>query len=75
MRQHDPELRVLVVAYGDPEHLRQSLSSLGAPPGTVVVVDNGLSYQACAIVTEAGAEYVAPPRNLGFAGGVNLGLG
>lgn len=75
MRHHDPEVRVVVVAYGDPKHLRRCLSSLGAPSGAVVVVDNGLSEEARAVVADAGADYVAPQRNLGYAGGVNLGLG
>jgi GT2 family glycosyltransferase len=40
----------------------------------VVVVDNGASAEVEQIAAAAGARYEATPRNLGFAGGVNVGL-
>jgi glycosyltransferase involved in cell wall biosynthesis/GT2 family glycosyltransferase len=63
---------VVVVAYGAPDLLDAALQSLGgAYP--VTVVDNSSDPEVRAVVDRFGAEYVDPGRNLGFAGGVNLG--
>ena len=64
---------VVVVAYGDPGHLRTCLEGLGAPAGTVVVVDNGLSPVVEELCRSHGAGYVRPASNVGFAAGVNFG--
>ncbi len=63
---------VVVVAYGAPALLDAALRTLGgAYP--VTVVDNSSAPEVRAVVERFGAEYVDPGRNLGFAGGVNLG--
>ena len=64
---------IVVVAYGDPEHLRRCLVGLSAPSGTVTVVDNGLSPVVEGLCRDHGATYLRPHANLGFAAGVNLG--
>lgn len=74
MNQQRPSPFVVVVAYGDPEHLRTCLTSLAAPPQQVVVVDNALSDSTRHVAAVHGAQYLRPPRNLGFAGGVNTAL-
>ncbi len=67
-------VRVIVVAYGDPHPLQECLDALG---GTypVVVVDNSSSPHTRAVAQRAGADYHDPGENLGFAAGVNRGLG
>ena len=67
-------ITVLVVAYGDPAHLRHCLAELDAAPGVVTVVDNGRSDATLEVAGAAGAAYVRPEANLGFAAGVNRGL-
>jgi len=69
----DATVSVLIVAYGPPETLSSCLAALGRD-FPVVVVDNGSSPKARSLAEEAGARYVDPGRNLGFAGGVNLAL-
>jgi len=64
---------VLVVAYGQPALLRLTLAPI-AGDLNVVVVDNSCDAAVASVARSAGARYVLPPRNLGFAGGVNLGL-
>lgn len=68
-----PPPEVLVVAYGAPDLLRSALRALGGA-FVVHVVDNGLSDDAQSITASAGAHYVRPLSNLGFAAGVNRGL-
>ena len=64
---------VVVVAYGPARALGDALGALqGEYP--VIVVDNGSSAEARAMAHAAGAVYVDPGRNLGFAGGVNVAL-
>jgi GT2 family glycosyltransferase len=67
------ELVVVIVAYGPAESLDRCLESLGQGL-RVIVVDNGCSDEARAVATGAGATYLDPGRNLGFASGVNLAL-
>lgn len=69
-----PLVHVVVVAYGDPEHLRACLASLAAPEGRTTVVDNGRSDEVSELAAACGARYLRPGRNLGFAAGVNLAL-
>ncbi len=67
------EIEVLVVAFGAPELLEICLDSLdGELP--VVVVDNSSDAEVRAVALRHRASYVDPGSNLGFAGGVNLGL-
>lgn len=63
---------VVVVAYGSPDLLCEALAPLGDLP--VVVVDNSSSEAVRAVCADAGAAYVDPGKNLGFAGGVNVGV-
>lgn len=66
-------VEVVVVAYGAPELLD---ACLGALEGTlpVVVVDNSSRADVGVVSQRHRARYVDPGRNLGFAGGVNVGL-
>ena len=68
-----PGVEVVVVAFGAPELLD---ACLGALEGTlpVVVVDNSSRADVRAVSERHGTRYVDPGRNLGFAGGVNVGL-
>lgn len=67
---------MVVVAYGSSPGLLACVASVWAdePDWEVVVVDNGADPCEIDAVREAGrATIVRPPRNLGFAGGCNLG--
>ncbi len=67
------EIDVVVVAFGASELLEACLSALeGALP--LVVVDNSSDPSVRSVAGRHGARYIDPGRNLGFAGGVNLGL-
>jgi len=68
-----PDPYVVVVAYGPPDALARTLAALGAGM-EVVVVDNSISDETRQVVEQAGATYVDPGGNIGFAAGVNLGL-
>ena len=65
-------IEVLVVAYGQPEMLAAALEPVRKLP--VLVVDNSSSAEVRAVCERAGARYVDPGRNGGFAAGVNEGL-
>lgn len=69
---------VIAVAYASDDHLNHALSLLDPAlhDGALrmVVVDNGASTATEQMVARHGARYVRAPRNLGFAGGVNLGV-
>lgn len=66
------EVEVIVVAYGAPDLLRAALAPVRALP--VTVVDNSSLPEIAELCLEFGAHYLDAGRNLGFAGGVNLGL-
>lgn len=66
-------LRVVVVAYGPPDPLARCLAALG-PGLAVTVVDNSTSAETRRVVDAAGATYVDPGANIGFAAAVNLAL-
>jgi GT2 family glycosyltransferase len=67
------EVDVVVVAYGAPDLLEACLSALeGTLP--LVVVDNSSDPSVRSVAGSHGARYLDPGRNLGFAGGVNVGL-
>ena len=66
-------VEVVVVAYGAPGLLATCLDALGdAYP--VVVVDNSSDEDVRRVAIGHGAAYIDPGRNLGFAGGVNVGV-
>jgi GT2 family glycosyltransferase len=64
---------VIVVAYGNEEHLSACLETLGCDV-PVVVVDNGRSDLARHICSVFGADYLESAANLGFAAAVNLAI-
>lgn len=67
---------MVVVAYGSSPGLLACVASVWAdePDWEVVVIDNGADRDEVEAVAAAGrATIVTPPRNLGFAGGCNLG--
>ncbi|MDF8266483.1 glycosyltransferase [Luteipulveratus flavus] len=68
-----PDLHVIVVAYGPPDLLAACLDRLGGA-FPVTVVDNSSSPATAEVVRAAGARYLDPGSNLGFARGVNHGL-
>lgn len=66
-------LDVVVVAYGPADALARALACLdGAYP--VLVVDNSSSPATAAVARDAGATYLDPGANVGFAAGVNAAL-
>ncbi|WP_265447920.1 glycosyltransferase [Flexivirga meconopsidis] len=67
-----PALQVVVVAYGTPDLVAACLRSVAGLP--VVVVDNSSDSRVRAAAVAAGAAYLDPGANLGFAGGVNRAL-
>jgi len=67
---------VIVVAYDSGPALLSCVASIWAdePDWEVIVVDNGGGGEELEAVAAAGrVTIVAPPKNLGFAGGCNLG--
>jgi GT2 family glycosyltransferase len=64
---------VVVVAFGASELLEVCLSAL-EDTLPLVVVDNSSDPSVRSVAGRHGARYIDPGRNLGFAGGVNLGL-
>ena len=67
------ELVVVVVGYGAAENLATCLDALDRCY-PVVVIDNSSSSALEQVVQKAGARYVDPGSNLGFASAVNLVL-
>ena len=66
------DLLVVVVAYHAPDLLERCLDTL-ADDFDVVVVDNSSDPAVADVAGRHRCGYVDPGRNLGFAGGVNLG--
>jgi GT2 family glycosyltransferase len=62
-----------VVAFGAPDLLDRCLAALGDRL-PVTVVDNSSSGAVEAVAARHGADYHDPGANLGFAGGVNVGV-
>ena len=62
-----------MVAFGAPDLLEACLATLGGQ-FPVVVVDNSSHSEVLAVSSRHGARYIDPGRNLGFGGGVNVGL-
>ena len=71
--ERDLALDVVVVAYGAPGSSRPASGGSGARCRSLVV-DNSSRADVRKVCDRHGARYVDPGRNLGFAGGVNLGL-
>ena len=73
------ELSILIVTWNGDDLLRQCLDSLAGVCGTVpeiVVVDNAASPETERLVAGfPNCKYVRAEKNLGFAGGNNLGIG
>ena len=67
------DVEVLVVAYRAAELLDECLRRLEEEL-PVTVVDNSSDPEVRAVAIRHRATYVDPGRNLGFAGGVNVGL-
>ena len=72
------ELSILIVTWNGDELLRQCLESLAAVCGTapeIVVVDNAASPETERLVARfENCKYLRTEKNLGFAGGNNLGV-
>ena len=70
----DPQrgLEIVVVAYGRPDLLEDSLQPVLSFP--VTVVDNSSSPDVAAVCERLGVRYLDPGRNGGFAAGVNHAL-
>ena len=66
-------IEVLIVAFGAPELLDGCLEALGGRL-PVVVVDNSSDETVHEVARRHGATYHDPGTNLGFAGGVNVGM-
>lgn len=62
----------VVVAYRSVDALRRALAPVRLPG---VVIDNSSCPEVAAATHEAGWDYVDPGANLGFAAGVNRGIG
>ncbi len=70
-----PDASVVVVSYRPGDWLAECVASAMTQATQVVVVDNGSAgEQATAVAAPMGAQVVRSPVNLGFAGGVELGL-
>lgn len=69
--EDDPE--VVVVAYGAAELLARALAPV-AGALRVTVVDNSGDPEVRRVAEDAGARYLDPGANLGFAAAVNLGV-
>ena len=73
-----PRVTAIVVTYNSAAHIADLLGDLAAQQGTAqlrtVVVDNGSGDDTCEIVRAAGLDPVVGHGNIGYAGGVNLGL-
>ena len=66
------DLLVVVVAYHAPDLLEGCLAALDGS-FDILVVDNSSDARVAAVARRHRASYVDPGRNLGFAGGVNIG--
>jgi GT2 family glycosyltransferase len=73
MTDETSDLLVVVVAYGAPDDLATCLTALDRSY-PVMVIDNSSSTTVREVTEQAGAHYVDPGANLGFAAGVNLAL-
>ena len=71
----DASTSVVIVSYRPEQWLRDCIRSVIGQAGEVIVVDNGSDGEAASLIAgEGGATAVRSPHNLGFSGGVNLGV-
>ncbi len=75
----NPEISVIIVSYRTPDHLRRCLEALGRDRSPrsreILVVDNASGDESPEVGRSfAGVRVIESGANLGFAGGVNLGL-
>ena len=74
-----PHVALIIVAYGHAAQLPATLAALQqlaypADRRAIVVVENGDGSSATVARGYAGVQVIEPRRNLGFAGGCNLGV-
>lgn len=79
MNQPLPHVALIVVAYGHAEQLPATLRALEhldypRAARTIAVIDNGDGASAAVARTFPDVQVIEPGRNLGFAGGCNLGV-
>ena len=68
-----PNIGAVCVTYNSAEHLEEALAVLA--PMTTVVVDNRSSDDSAAIAQRHGSRVTVLPRNIGYAGAANIGVG
>jgi len=69
------EISCVIVSYNSSKELPSCLEALRDIPGIeLIVVDNASSDDSCAIALDYGARVIANSTNVGFAGGVNVGV-
>ncbi|PVU82117.1 glycosyl transferase [Cellulomonas sp. WB94] len=77
MAPTQPDVSVIVLAYGDEKYLGEAIHAVLASTGVhveIILVDNGCSSSAVReLPLDDRISLVTPSRNLGFAGGVNFG--
>lgn len=73
-----PTITVVMLAYGAEEYLAEAVEAVLASAGAeveLVLVDNGAEASSLARVpADPRVRHLSPGRNLGFTGGVNLGV-
>lgn len=73
-----PEVTAIVVTYNSAAHVADLLGDLARQRTTAhvrtIVVDNGSTDETCEIVRRVGLEPVTGHGNIGYAGGVNVGM-
>ena len=77
--RREPRVAAVIVHHGDPAPTLRALESAGRWEGVerhLVLVDHGPGAGGglARAAAEAGAVYLRPERNLGFAGGLNRGI-
>lgn len=69
------EISCVIVSYNSSKELPSCLAAVRDIPGIeLIVVDNASSDDSCAIARDYGARVIANATNVGFAGGVNVGV-
>lgn len=75
---HRPEVSIITLQCDGHEYTRQCVNSIRRGttlPYELIIVDNGSEPQAATYATEAADLVVLNERNLGFAAGMNSGIG
>lgn len=69
------DISCVIVSYNSSKELPSCLAAVRDIPGIeLIVVDNASSDDSCAIARGYGARVIANSTNVGFAGGVNVGV-